>query len=57
MTDDELAEELEFHAKHGISAAPALHHEASERIRALSAHVALLKASLAQARSESPARP
>ena len=52
MTDDELAEELEFHAKHGISAAPALQHEASERIYALSAHVALLKASLAQAERE-----
>ena len=52
MTDDELAKELEFHAKHGISAAPALQHEASERIRALSAHVALLKASLAQAERE-----
>ena len=52
MTDNELAEELEFHAKHGISAAPALQHEASERIYALSAHVALLKASLAQAERE-----
>lgn len=55
MTDDELAEELELHAKHGISAAPALQHEASERIRALSAHVALLKASLAQAEREAEA--
>lgn len=52
MTDDELAEELEFHAKHGIYAAPALQHEASERLYALSAHVALLKASLAQAERE-----
>ena len=52
MTDDELAKELEFHAKRGISAAPALLHEASERIYALSAHNALLKASLAQAERE-----
>ena len=52
MTDNELAEELEFLAMHGISAAPALQHEASERIRALSAHVALLKASLAHAERE-----
>ena len=52
MTDDELAGKLEWNAKHGISAAPALQHEASERIRAISAHVALLKASLAQAERE-----
>ena len=52
MTDEELAEELEFHVKHGIHPDPLFLSEASERIRALSAHVALLKASLAQAERE-----
>lgn len=52
MTDDELAGKLEWNAKHGSHAFPPLLYAAAERIRALSAHVALLKASLAQAERE-----
>ena len=55
MTDEELAAKLEEHAKHGSHAYPDLLSEASERLYALSAHVALLKASLAQAEREAGA--
>lgn len=52
MTDDELAGKLEWNAKHGSHAFPPLLYAAAERIYTLSAHVALLKASLAQAERE-----
>ena len=52
MTDDELAKELEFYAKHGIHAYPPLLYAAAERLYALSAKCALLGASLAQAERE-----
>ena len=56
MTDDEqLAERLYEHAKHGSHAYPALLYAAAERLYALSAEWALLGASLAQAEREAEA--